>query len=208
MKILRQIPFLLSIFILFSCNDTKKSENFEKNVFYQLIPQMIDNSCLLPSPPFTENKREEYKKLLDSIKNSNKVVAISDTIYGYNKDEIKQIVLQKEFYIDKTESYEKKIIINLDSLKIPLNIHIKNSTKLTDLAKYWKDGKNWSDYPSLKDLKCTMSFSRIIFNKNKSKGFFTFGVGCGKHCGSGFNVWIKKINGKWIIEKQESTWVS
>ncbi|MHA3047797.1 hypothetical protein [Riemerella anatipestifer] len=181
----------------------------ERNIFYQLIPEMIDNSCLLPPPPpLAEDSRGEYDKLLDSIKNSNKIVAISDTIYNYTKDELRRLNLPKEFEIDEIQTYDKKNTINLDSLKVSLNIQIKNSNKLTGLDEYLKGEGNWSDYPSLKDLKCMMSFSRIIFNKNKSQGFFTFGVVCGKHCGSGFKVWIKNINGKWFIEKQQSTWVA
>ena len=39
--------------------------------------------------------------------------------------------------------------------------------------------------------------SRIVFNRNFTKGYLYFNFICGDGCGWGENIEIKKINGKW-----------
>ncbi|MGX9987576.1 hypothetical protein [Soonwooa purpurea] len=207
--------FIISLFFL-SCNKANNYDN-EKEIFYKLIPELVDRSCLAlppPPPPLNSNNKNEYLlkekrylKFVDSLNNSSKTIAISDSIYQFEKEEILNIKPKINFEFQPID-YEKKILLDLENIKFKPNIKLINSSEIYKVRQQLQDGKSWEEIPSLKGLQCTMSFSRIILNKENNKGFFTFGVGCGKHCGSGFNVWIKKENGKWIIEKQESTWVS
>ena len=50
--------------------------------------------------------------------------------------------------------------------------------------------------------------SRIQFDKTKHFGVLESEISCGRLCGGGIRVFIKKVKGKWIIEKIEETWVS
>jgi hypothetical protein len=47
----------------------------------------------------------------------------------------------------------------------------------------------------------TTSLSRIQFDSTKSFGILHSGMGCGKLCGSGVRVFIRKEKNKWIIDK-------
>jgi hypothetical protein len=219
MKVLR---ILFSIAIISTVSNCKKNnvieEDQEKNIFYQLIPELIDNSCLLPPPPpiFLSEKNVlkrkklemEYQNFADSLKNSVKVIALFDTILNIDKEEFNEIKLENKFEINNAEFYDNKITLNLDSITLKENIILKDRSQIKEIRKLIVQGKEWNEIPALKDSKCSMSFSRIVLNKDRDKGFFRFAVGCGKLCGSGFDVWITKVNGKWIIEKQKSTWVS
>ncbi len=53
-----------------------------------------------------------------------------------------------------------------------------------------------------------LSFSRIIFDADKTHGMLTCEYVCGLLCGSGFRVYIKKAKSKWEIEHIEHIWVS
>jgi hypothetical protein len=209
--------FFLLLFI-FSCSKTEKNEDLEKNIFYDLIPELVDRSCLAlppPPPPLDQfdktnyiEKEKKYLKLVDSLNKSSKTIALNDTIFNISDSELIDLKPKLNFNYSNTDNYNQKIVLNLNSVKFKPNIKLLKNKEIIKVYKQLQDGKSWDEIPTLKGLQCTISFSRIILNTEKNKGFFTFGVGCGRHCGSGFNVWIKKINGKWIIEKQESTWVA
>ena len=207
--------FIISLFFN-SCIKTNNYDN-EREIFYELIPELVDRSCLAlppPPPPLNTseksdylNREKQYLKLVDSLNKSSKTIAISDSIYNFDEEEIVNIKPKIDFEFQPS-IYKKKIALDFKHIKFKPNIKLIDNSEIDKVRQQLQDGKNWEEIPSLKGLQCTMSFSRIILNKENNKGFFTFGVGCGKHCGSGFNVWIKKVNEKWIIEKRESTWVS
>jgi len=51
-------------------------------------------------------------------------------------------------------------------------------------------------------------FTRIQFDTEQKYGILDGGFVCGKLCGQGFRIYIKKENGKWLIDKIRGTWVS
>jgi len=53
-----------------------------------------------------------------------------------------------------------------------------------------------------------VSFSRIQFDKNRQFGILDGGFVCGRHCGQGFRIYIKKVNNNWIIDEVEGTWIA
>ena len=53
-----------------------------------------------------------------------------------------------------------------------------------------------------------VSFSRIIFNSDKTHGMLTCEYVCGGFCGNGYRVFIKQVNTKWVIDYIEYAWVA
>ncbi len=47
------------------------------------------------------------------------------------------------------------------------------------------------------------SLSRIAFDKSYTKGVLSYWYNCGSLCGEGCILYIKKVNGKWVIVKKE-----
>ncbi len=52
-----------------------------------------------------------------------------------------------------------------------------------------------------------LNISRVIFNKRFTKGYLSFSFICLDGCGWGENIEIKKINGKWKLNKSFSGWI-
>ena len=59
-----------------------------------------------------------------------------------------------------------------------------------------------------KDIYFVVEFKRIVFNENLDKGFLRVGALCGKLCGQGYDVWLKKVNNKWVVYKIKRTWIA
>ncbi|MBG6112108.1 hypothetical protein H4V97_001105 [Flavobacterium sp. CG_23.5] len=53
-----------------------------------------------------------------------------------------------------------------------------------------------------------LEISRIKFDKNKKNGVLEGSFSYYGRCGRGYRIYIMEINGKWIIEKMEDTWIS
>ena len=51
-------------------------------------------------------------------------------------------------------------------------------------------------------------FSKIKFNNEKNKGIIEVQYSCGGNCGLGYEVHIKKLKNKWIVDKVEETSIS
>jgi hypothetical protein len=53
-----------------------------------------------------------------------------------------------------------------------------------------------------------ISFSTILFDVDKRFGVLTCERICGLLCGTGYRVYIKKVNDKWVIDKIEEAWIA
>jgi hypothetical protein len=52
-----------------------------------------------------------------------------------------------------------------------------------------------------------LTFSRVAFNRDLTEAFFYTEHVCGL-CGEGRFVFVKKVNGFWIVDRIDSTWIS
>ncbi len=53
-----------------------------------------------------------------------------------------------------------------------------------------------------------ISYSRIIYNADRTKAIFYFQNNCSGLCGFGMFVFVEKVNGIWTITKEYNVWVS
>jgi len=226
--------FILLIILFSSCEKRVTELDFEKKVMTEIFSNLIDSTCIdkrlmLNFPPIygksiydkggqyigvdsTKATKEEKLKLLEwkqnelKIKNdTSKIILAFDskikpsTENNLKEDFEKHFVGSKLIELNK----EKNIDYTLDYNKIELN----NKFKLKDISEFPKSFKIWeTKYNFI--FSGVVYFSKILFDKDKKYGILDGGFVCGGLCGKGYRIYIKKVNGKWTIDKVDMTWIS
>jgi len=212
---------LLFITLIASCNNKEKDLQFEKEVFYEVYPALIDsvwvNAVLTyvpPAPPGIDPSEYKLNRRNESNKRFNKELA-----------EFKQ----KKFPVDLV--FFDEVIIRDHSKE--LQEHFKDAViskdNVTDTLEYKLDRKKLDAYKAfhLKYVsriprgndrifynECCYSvpgivlLSRIQFDDEKKYGVLTAGIECGGLCGYGYLIYIKKVNDKWVVDKIEDGWIA
>ncbi|WP_304198096.1 hypothetical protein [Flavobacterium alvei] len=202
----------------------------------EIFPSLVDSICvdsrkMLPPPllgDFVEDKtghvsvdstkatneqkieyRKWQKKREEVDKDTSSVIIAFDPFLKKNEAELNQLLKEYNSKIQVFQTSEKgleKFRFDFEKIKLNNKFKIKN---ISEFPKLESENRNL-----LYELKYDFVFSgilqlsRIQFDKQKQfgilEGSFSF---CGK-CGRGFNIFIKKINNKWVIDKIEGTWIS
>jgi hypothetical protein len=230
---LLKITFILIIILLASC-ETKISEvDFEKNVMTEILPNLIDSTCIdrrimLNFPPKygeliydkegryvkTDSTKATEKEKLNLIawkkktaeieKDTSKIIIAFEPKIKFNNEDL-QDDLEKHFKGSKLQKLKKEdsLEYNLDFEKIILQsrFKLKNLNQFPERDKIWVTKYNFN-------FSGVAFFRKIQFDKYKKFGILNGGFVCGGKCGQGFRIYIKKINGKWKIDKVEGTWIS
>ncbi|MBP4143224.1 hypothetical protein J3S90_15595 [Flavobacterium sp. P4023] len=238
MKKLLKTTFLLSFLILFTnCekkidNSKKKIDEieFEKNVLTEVFPKIVDSICV------DSRKMDPPPKFgIETWKNGN-IIKV-DTTKATNKERIKyqnwkkeqkrvdndtsKIIIGFDQYLlnygdGRLDSKSKLLHSNYSNFKFDFTkITLNRKFKIKNMTEFPKAEKLlFGDRVLLYEQKYNFVFSgfleisRIKFDKNKKSGILECSFAyCGR-CGRGYRIYIKEINGKWIIEKMEDTWIS
>tara|TARA_R110002051_G_C8676819_1_gene491197 strand:- start:73 stop:720 length:648 start_codon:yes stop_codon:yes gene_type:complete len=211
---------------LASCVKKQTDLEFEKSVANEIFPALLDSVHfdirLSPPPPpppplnyeesdsskieWDESKMiaEYEKRKADLEKDTTKlVIAIVDSTYRIDERLKKEFI---EFY--KEHSIELDTInnknpykINLSNLKHNKKFDLKYRSEFPATSKVW-DGEYGFHLSGI------TGFSRIQFDQTKSYGALISGFGCGRLCGFSGIVFIRKVNGKWVIDEIKVTAVS
>ena len=217
------IPIML---FLFNCEKKQSDLEFEQSVVYEIFPALMDSlhfdfRLKPPTPPrpiFNEKGEiigtdttgiakslADYEKRKAQLKADSVklVVAIRDSVYPLEIEERKQLLEHfpnQNLKLDSTDlsTYYK---IEINKLIADNKLRFKYLSEFPEGSDIWK-----KEYPF--HLSGVTHLTRIQFDTTKSFGVLESGMGCGKLCGWGVLVFIKKINGKWIIDKLEETWIS
>ncbi|MEW4925375.1 hypothetical protein [Algibacter sp. 2305UL17-15] len=145
-----------------------------------------------------EQRKAELKE--NSIK---LVVAIRDSVYPLETKEICLLVkhfAKQSLKLDSTD-LNVKYKIDLKKLKTDEKLKFKYLSGFPKGSDIWKKEYDFH-------LSGTTHLSRIQFDSTKSFGILKSGIGCGKLCGAEFRVFIRKDNGKWVIDEIKMTHVS
>jgi len=217
------IIFVTSLFA--SCNPEQTNLEFEKAVAAEIFPSLLDSvyydTRLVPPPPpppkdfkpidsaiIERSKAEfhaEYARRVAALeKDTTKlVVAIVDSAYQIGQEDRKELI---EFFkdynieldsLDGTKSYK----INIANLKHDKKFKLIYRSELPSTTRVWDEDYDFQ-------FSGITGFSRIQFDKSRKFGVFVSGFGCGRLCGFSCLVFIKKDNGKWIIEEIKITGIS
>lgn len=194
------------MFSFFSC------QNYESEKYIKMENEAI-NDIILEMTEFEEMKKlnnwKNEKKILYVLSKldtftarTNKPNGFDIGLNGVNYSQERQKKNKKEFE-ESLEKYEKeenlfadfkngKIkprILNCFFENEKLKIHLIEKEKVEKL-KGFETKENEFGY---------LFVSRIVFNRNFTKGYLHFLVICGGGCGWNNNIEIKKVNGKWKI---------
>lgn len=231
MKKLLKTTFLLSFLILFTNCEKKVDEvEFEKNVLTEVFPKIVDSICvdsrkMDPPPKFgietwkkgklikvdtSKVTNEERNKYQNWEKEQNRIDKdTSEIIIGFD-----QYLLN---FGERRVNIESKLLnSNFSNFKFDYSkIKLNNKFKIKNITEFPKAEKLLLAHKVLLyEQKYNFVFSgfleisRIKFDKNKKGGVLEASFAyCGR-CGSGYRIYIKEINGKWLIEKMEDTWIS
>lgn len=229
MRKLRKTTFILLIIFFASCENKVDELEFERNVMTEIFPSLIDSTCIDTRiikllPPFgkalydkndnyigrdTTNikaERENWEKKIAEIKNdtSKIIIAFDPKIKNSRenlKDDFEKHFTSVKLFTPKTEN-ETEYILDFKTIKI------NNKFELRNISEFPKErGLIWeTKYKFL--FSGVIYFSRIQFDKQKKFGILNAGFYCGRLCGQGFRIYIKKVKDKWKIDKVEGTWVS
>ena len=211
----------LTFLLLSSCNKKQTDLEFEKSVVKEIFPALLDSvhhdrrlNPLPPPPPpppnldgtqndsvlyeWDEEKMTvEFEKRKAEIEKDTTtlVIALIDSTYQIeNRAKREFIEFYNEFEIElETINNKERYKINISDLEYNEKFKIKYRSNFPDGSKIWD--KKYDFY-----LSGVTWMSRIQFDKTRKFGVLESGFGCGKLCGFGGIVFIKKENGKWIID--------
>ena len=216
---------IISIFLLLISCDKKQTElDFEKSVANEIFPILLDSvhydrRLNLPPPPppnseWTDSTAIEWneseiiadleKRRAELEKDTTKlVVAIVDSTYQIDEKAKSELIdFYKEYSIKlDTVNIDKPYRINISDLKHNQKFKLKYRSELQATSTVWKGEYDFY-------LSGITGFSRIQFDRTKNYGVLKSGFGCGRLCGFSGLVFIRKLNGKWIIDEIKVTAVS
>jgi hypothetical protein len=151
-------------------------------------------------------ERENWEREQAKIKNdTSKIIFAFDSKIKRNQYNVKE---DFEKHFSGAKIFESKKEQNLEYDFDFKKIKIKNKFVLKNISEFPKGkGEIWkAKYNFI--FSGVVFFSRIQFDKDKKFGILDGGFACGRLCGQGSRIYIKKVNNKWIIDKVEETWVS
>lgn len=221
---MKRITTLFTLIIILSCNSQKSELEFEKEVFNEIFSELVDSTFYdyrllplpktIPSPPngveisdsLNEENIKKHKRLLKEfeerkIKIENDttriVLAIVDTIFNLKQESFERFDIEfKNNFLEK-----RKYMVSLKELNPDKKFILKYYSEFPKGRKIWR-----TEYPF--HLGAILSFSRIYFDTSKQNGILEVGVNYGVLNGNGFKIFIKKISGKWRVQKVQGTWIS
>ena len=198
------ILFITFLIQIIGCSE-KSNKSEEIKAFKDFLPVLLDSLHLdiyqeLDDPIYN-------KRLKDSVLNLTKTTLIFDTIMPISKNSYISIV-KENGYKTKWERQDSSIAVfpkefeNFDK-KNKIYFTSNHKSLLKELLTYDEE-KEFIP----KDIYFVVEFKRIVFNENLDKGFLRVGALCGKLCGQGYDVWLKKVNNKWVVYKIKRTWIA
>jgi hypothetical protein len=108
-----------------------------------------------------------------------------------------------EFKIKNKESYSLSRSFKIKAEYVLIDVKEINRLFDRDINEGWK-----AFYRKYPDSPGDLSFSRVVFNADMSRGFVYVSHTCGSLCGDGTYFSLVKENGDWKVEKQWTHWVS
>jgi len=225
---------ILLFFFFISCGKETTALEFEKNVMTQLLPSLIDSTCIdsrimhnfppkygesiydkeghyigVDSTKATQEDKENLVKWerrnLEIENDTSKIIVAFNPKLKFDTAEYLKITSQDHFKGVEIENPSSK-----EKQQYVFDFHkikLNRRFELRDITKFPERDKIW-DTKYKFNFSGIVYFSRIQFDKEKRYGILNAGFFCGDKCGQGFRIYIKKIGNEWVIDKVDPTWIS
>ena len=210
-----------------SCTNKNSSEpDFDKVVMREIFLSLLDSMYVeitfsMTPPRITEvvdsitgkkklqpvekgtTDRELIRNDLNSCERDSNyiIIVLKDSIHAINKDNLE--IFQSKYSLPK-DSISNSYFQNSYFLSLA-DLTFRNCFKLKLSSEYTPTSINSVIF--VRQLR-EVSFSRIIFDANRTHGMLTCEYVCGGLCGNGYRVFIKKLHDKWIVDYIEHAWVA
>mgnify|MGYP000723193762 FL=1 len=200
-----------------------RADGYEMKVFNEIFDDLVEvmgslSSFEIPPPPmpFLDNNNPiaydtvGYDKKIVEIERKNRkmrdttfVIAVFDTLFTCCNLNLDVEYIGKQLvepdYIEALNSMNNRLIqsypLNLSEIENRKRFILKHFSEFPEGFKIWER----ENYNFL--FSGILRMSRIYFNKEKLVGVFYCSYACGRLCGEEAIICIRKINDKWIIEK-------
>ncbi len=190
----------ISIIVFFGCSNRQTDIQFEQEVLYKIIPQVINAEFPDSSKGFMLKKTVGGSSVWVQETSVNAVVGILDSVHGFNQ----------KFYGKYINRHFSDVNPKLTELNFPTDYRLDISkirksenydyqylSEIPDSKIRWKRKKEFY-------LMGLVGFSRIYFDKNRKNGVLDFTMSCGQQCGMTALVYLKNENGNWKVDEIES----
>lgn len=197
------LKFILPIFFIFAvfgCSNKKAKLKFEQNVFYQVVPKIIESQFSDFKGPFMiKSKIEDGSYVWSEEESVNAIIGIMDSVYGFDEPfyykYVKQHFSNLELKFD-TLNYEKGYQLDISKIEKIENYTCQYYGELPGPNKRWIKSKDFY-------LLGLIGFSRIKFDEKKQYGVMDFKTTCGQQCGVTAIVYLKNMGERWEVDKIE-----
>ena len=229
---LLKTTFIFIIILFTNCKKNDYDIEFNKQVLTEILPSIIDSTCVdtrilsNAPPPYGKmifDKEGRYVKIDSTKATAEEIQRLKNwkkDISEIEKDTSKVIIA----FDPKISPYEKEyeLIVSNDFPKDTLKKLIVNKTKEYFLnyknirlnGKFKLKNINEFEKENVFERKYQFNFSGILrvsgikFDKKQENGILEVGFICGRECGYGNKIYIRKVKNKWKIIKMERTWIS
>ncbi len=210
------VPFI--ILLLFSCGKKQSNIEFEQTVFYEVFPAIVDSMRLsteiAPPPPRPIYDDEgnfvgvdtiewiemeanfEKEKLAFSHDSINCSAIVSDNIYELAENDILNFSKVNNLAIKDLDSNNSKLKYRIDIS----NLRSSKSQIQFIYSSEFNRNKDYRKSRYFSENLGVIGFSRIQFNKDKTKGVLNCFHYKGNIEESHFRIFIKNIKNIWLIE--------
>ncbi|HEX2395375.1 MAG TPA: hypothetical protein VHI78_08515 [Bacteroidales bacterium] len=167
--------------------------------FPPLPRRNINNGNITRSESINTNKQ---------VTNIRLILYVNDTLKSMQMLNVQRVTYSLEKKILETKLHDSIFFIMYDKLfdyflpykKIILD-SITNTGKFELIPTYLRDDLN-GEYRVIGEI----NYSRVIFNRERTKACYYFSFICGIGCGHGYTLFLEKKNNKWEIITESPEW--
>jgi hypothetical protein len=166
----------------------------------EVVDSITGKKELKPIEKVAIDKELIRSDLSSCEQNSNYItIVLSDSIHALSNGDLE--IFRSKYSLSKDTTSNSHL---QKSYLLPLNdLTVRNCFKLKLSSEYRPTTNDSMMF--VRQLK-EVSFSRIVFDADKTHGMLTCEYVCGG--GNGYRIYIKKEEGKWTIQQIEHVWIS
>lgn len=194
---LLSIIFIINLFIFGSISTSAQEKPDSEE--YLVYTSLLEHRFIKPEINQLVIRKQT---MIDDFEEKSARTAILDASKFYGEEIMTDFQSRNKTSAELTDNFNLKVRINLLAQEQIVEIFAAAHPLSAN-----QDGWNsfYEKYPSTHFI---ITFSRVGFNKEKTKAFVFVGDACGPTCGEGNAFWLLKKDSVWKVEKESMKWIS